>query len=140
MLEANSRNDPNQAPASSDRSFGLVFAGVFAVIGCWPLLDGGTPLWWGFALSLAFGLIAFARPRLLNPLNRIWYRFGMLLHRVTSPIVLGLVFFAVLTPTGILIRLVKKDPLNLKNGEAGTTFWNVPGERIKSPESLRNQF
>lgn len=125
---------------SSDHAFGGVFTVVFGIIGLWPLLDGGAPLWWSLGLSLAFAVCATTCPRLLKPLNRVWTRFGMLLHRITSPVMLGLVFFAVLTPTGLIMRLVKKDPLDIEIGVARSSFWHSVSERTKSAASLRNQF
>lgn len=140
MAEAPPFTETDQPPMGSDRAFGLVFAGVFVIIGFWPLLNGATPFWWSFVVSAVFAATALARPGLLHPLNRIWHRFGLLLHRFISPIVLGLVFFLVLTPTGLIMRLITRDPLNLEVGNAKSTYWHVTSERVKSRESLNNQF
>src|SRR5712672_789619 len=96
--------DRGPAPESSDRSFGFVFAVVFAIIGCWPLIHGAAPRWWALGLGAAFAALALARPQLLHPLNRAWLAFGRLLHRVVSPLVMGMVFFTVVTPTGWIMR------------------------------------
>src|SRR5262249_102557 len=85
-------------PKSSDRSFGFVFSGVFAIIGCWPLWHWETPRWWALVIAVAFAFVALARPQVLHPLNRVWLAFGRLLHKVVSPLVMGVLFFAAVTP------------------------------------------
>src|ERR1700754_3734443 len=88
------------APESSDRSFGFVFAVVFALIGCWPLLRWQSPRWWALAIAAGFVLVALIRPQVLRPLNRVWQALGRLLHKIVSPTVMGVIFFTVVTPTG----------------------------------------
>ena len=99
---------------SSDRAFGFVFAGVFAVLAALPLLFGGPLRLWCVALSAAFLLAALVYPALLAGMNRAWGRFGRLLHRIVSPIVLGIMFFGVVTPTALLRRALRHDPLRLR--------------------------
>ena len=79
---------------SSDRSFGFVFSFVFVAVGLWPLLSGGGPRIWGLVIAGFFLVLALASPSILAPLNRQWTRFGLLLHKITNPIIMGLVFFA----------------------------------------------
>src|SRR5689334_6506356 len=97
------------APESSDRSFGFVFAGVFALIGCLPLLHFAQPRWWALGLAVAFALIAFVGPQILHPLNQAWLALGRLLHRVVSPIIMGVIFFVCVTPIAWIMRLRGKD-------------------------------
>ena len=98
--------------AGSERGFGIVFFIVFAVIGLWPWLFGGAPRLWSLGVAAAFLLVALLRPGLLSPLNRIWFSFGLLLHKIVTPVVMGILFFLTVTPTGIVMRLMGKDPLH----------------------------
>ncbi len=130
-------HDPPKA--SSPRAFGFVFAAFFALLALGRFLKGGgvrSPLsGWMLAfavIALAFTVLALARPLWLAPLNKIWLAFGSLLHRVVSPVVLGIVFFAVVWPIGLVMRMLGKDPLRLKlqRGGAGTSagvdsYWIV---------------
>ncbi len=129
-----------EVKGSSDRSFGLVFTVVFAVIGCWPLIDAAQPRWWALALAGLFLLAALVRPALLAPLNRIWLRFGLLLHRVVNPIVMGFLFFLVVTPTGLLMRMTGKDPLRLRPDPEAKTYWIEREPPGPAPETMKNQF
>ena len=125
---------------SSNRSFGLVFAVVFAIIAFLPLSHGGTLRHWSLLVGLAFAVAAILAPVILTPLNRLWTRLGLVLHVIVNPIVLGIMFFLVVTPTGLLMRLFGKDPLRLKREPAATTYWisrEPPGPK---PETLRDQF
>lgn len=125
---------------SSNRSFGLVFAVVFAIVALLPLLGGGPPRMWSLGIAAVFAVLAFALPRVLAPLNRLWLKFGLLLHRIVNPVVLGIMFFLVVTPTGLLMRLFGKDPLRLKREPSAASYWierTPPGPK---PESLGDQF
>ena len=125
---------------SSDRTFGLVIGAALAVIGILPVLGGGGVRWWLVAIGGAFALVGLVWPTLLAPLNRLWTRFGLLLSRVTNPIVMALMFFVVLTPSGILMRLFGKDPLRRRFDADATTYWierDPPGPK---GDSMRNQF
>ena len=125
---------------SSDRAFGMVFAGVFFVIAVWPLVHGTVPRWWAFVVSAGFAGIALLKPVLLARLNRLWMKLGILLGKVVSPIALGVLFYGVLTPIGAIIRLAGKDPLRLKRDPAAISYWiprNPPGP---PPDSMTNQF
>jgi hypothetical protein len=125
---------------SSDRVFGLVFAGVFLVIAGWPLIHGASPRWWALGVSAAFGVVAWVRPVWLARLNRLWMKLGILLGKVVSPIALGILFYGVITPIGAVVRLTGKDPLRLKRDPAADSYWiarNPPGP---PPDSMTNQF
>ncbi len=122
----------------TDRSFAIVFGIVFTVIMLLPLLDGRGPLWWAAAVAAVFFVLAFAAPRLLRPLNRLWTKFGLLLNRIVSPLVLGLLFFLVITPIGLIMRARGKDLLRLKTDPKASSYWI---ERDPpDPETMKNQF
>ena len=125
---------------SSDRQFGLVFAVVFALVAGWPLLSGRPVRWWSLALAAVFLGLALTRPAVLAPLNRVWLRFGLLLHAVVSPIVLGLVFFTTVTPIGLALRLLGKDPLRLRFDRAASTYWIDRRPPGPSPDTMPRQF
>lgn len=125
---------------SSDRAFGLVFAAVFLVIALLPLFFSGSPRPWALATAAAFGLVALAAPRLLAWPNRVWLRFGMLLHHVISPLALALVFYLAIMPTGLLMRLFRKDLLRLRREPGATTYWITRTPPGPPPDSLKNQF
>ena len=125
---------------SSDRAFGIVFAVVFFVIGLLPLPFGGDARVWSVVVGAAFLAVAFLRPRILAPLNRLWMRFGLLLHRIVSPIVLGIMFFAVITPMGLLRRAFGWDPLRLRFDKEAKSYWVDRKPPGPPPETLDNQF
>jgi hypothetical protein len=125
---------------SSDRAFGIVFAVVFALIGLLPLAFGGGGRVWALAVGAAFLAVALAFPRVLAPLNRLWLRFGLLLHRIVSPLVLGIMFFLVVTPMGLLMRALGKDLLRLKFDERSSSYWIERVPPGPPPESLKDQF
>src|SRR5262245_23347122 len=125
---------------SSDRSFGLVFAAFFAIVAALPLLFGAPLRWWALAVAGLFLLLALVAPAALAPLNRLWTKFGLLLHRVMSPVVLGVMFFLVITPIGLLMRLLGKDLLRLKFDRAAGSYWISREPPGPPPESLKDQF
>ena len=125
---------------SSDRSFGLVFAAVFLTAGLSPLVRGETPRAWALALAGVLIAIALAMPPLLAPLNRLWTRFGLLLGKVTTPVVMGVLFYLVVTPTGLLMRLFGKDPLRLSCDREAGSYWIQREPPGPSPETMTNQF
>lgn len=125
---------------SSDRAFGFVFAGVFAIIGLLPLILGGRLRLWAVGLAIAFAAVALVMPRLLAPANRLWTRFGLLLHRVVSPLALGIMFFVAITPTGLLMRLFGKDPLRLRFERDRPSYWIDRVPPGPAPQSLKDQF
>src|SRR5215470_13200275 len=100
-----------QVHGSSNRALGLVFGAVFLIVGVSPLFSGRPLRLWGIAVCVGFVVVALALPRVLTPLNKAWTQLGLLLHKIVSPIVLGIMFFAVITPMGLLMRWLGKDPL-----------------------------
>ena len=132
---------PQQAVKSgSERSFGLVFAGVFLLLALWPLFERASPRTWAIGVAAAFALCAWLAPRVLAPLNRIWFRFGELLHRIVSPIALGVIFFGVVTPYAVVMRLFGRDALLLRKGSARPSYWVRREPPGPPPDSFHNQF
>lgn len=127
------------APAS-DRSFGLVFAAVFAIIAAWPLLAGQAPRFWLLGLSSLFVLVAWLVPWLLKPLNIVWARLGELLHRVVTPVIMGIVFFLTVLPTGLIMRALGRDLLRLKRDKCAATYWINRQPPGPAPQSMTRQF
>ena len=125
----------------SDRSFGYVFAGVFALVGLSPLFHLGMPRWWAVALSLTFAVVAVLIPRILHPLNRAWLAFGELLHRIVSPLVMGAVFFLVVTPTGLIMRWLDRDLLSMKWQPDLPSYWiECDAGAPPASETMKKQF
>jgi len=129
-----------EGQGGSDRSFAIVFAIFFLLIGLLPLRAHHPVRWWSLGLSALFLAIGLLKPGWLHPLNRIWTKLGILLGRVVSPIVTALLFFLVVTPIGVLFRLGKKDPLRLASSRDATTYWIVREPPGPAPETMRNQF
>jgi predicted membrane metal-binding protein len=130
---------PATTPSSSDRSFGFVFAAVFAIVGAWPLLRGGTPRWGTFAIAVVFAVIALTQPRMLRLLNHAWQFVGMLLHRVMSPLVMSAIFFLCVTPIAVIMRLRGKDVLSLKRHPDLSSYW-ITCDPPPNAESMKRQF
>lgn len=126
--------------SGSERAFGIVFCVVLAIIGLWPLLGGDMPRWWWLAIAAVFLVLALIRPAVLKPLNEVWHRFGMLLHRIVSPLVLGLLFFLTVTPTGLVMRLTGKDPLRLKLQPEAESYWINREPPGPDPQTMTKQF
>jgi len=125
---------------SSDRSFGLVFAGVFLVVAFWPLLHKEPLRWWAVAVSGVFAAPALLKPALLAGFNRQWLKLGILLGKIVSPIALGLLFYGVFTPIGVVMQLIGSDPLRLKRDPAAASYWRQRDPPGPPPDSMTNQF
>ena len=121
---------------SSNKSFGIVFFIVFFIVSIYPLFFDGNLRIWSLIVSLLFLILGLVNSRILTPLNRLWFKFGMLLGKIISPIIMGLVFFIVVTPTGLIMRALKKDLLNLKKKDS-QSYWV---KRDKFDSDMRNQF
>lgn len=124
----------------SDRSFGRVFGVFFAIVALWPLSRHGVFRTWALILSGFFFFCSFFSPGILSPLNRIWNRFGLFLHRMTSPIILGVLFFMIVTPFGMLMRLRGYDPLRLRFETSQKSYWIQREPPGPNPESMRRLF
>ena len=128
--------DSNDIKIGSNRSFGIVFFIVFLLIAIYPLLSGENVRLWSLAISIIFFILGIINSGLLSPLNKIWFKFGLLLGRLISPLVMSLIFFLVVTPIALLMKLLKKDLLNLKFNK-DKTYWIVKS----GPKSkMKNQF
>ena len=121
---------------SSNRSFGIVFFVVFFIIAIFPLLNDGNIRIWSVVLSIIFLILGLMNSSILYPLNKIWFKFGILLGKFVSPIVLGIIFFFVVTPIGILMKVLGKDLLSLKNNNE-KSYW-IKRSKIKS--KMKDQF
>ena len=121
---------------SSNRSFGIVFFIVFLLIALYPLLKGNDLRIWSLIISLIFLVLGLINSKILTPLNRLWFKFGLLLGKFISPIIMGIIFFGVVTPIGIIMRLLNKDLLNLKYNKKETYWINKSGAKSK----MKNQF
>ena len=129
-----------QIQGSTDRTFGIVFAVVFALIGLWPLINGDDVRLWSLGVGAVFLLVAFVRSSLLAPLNRLWTKFGLLLHRVTNPLIMGIVFYLAVTPTALVLRLAGKDPLRRRIDRSAKTYWIDREPPGPAPETMKHQF
>ena len=121
---------------SSNRSFGIVFFVVFLLIALYPLLKGNDLRIWSLLISFIFLALGLINSKILTPLNRLWFKFGLLLGKFISPLVMGIIFFVVVTPIGIIMRLLKKDLLNLKYNKKETYWIDKSGPKSK----MKNQF
>lgn len=125
---------------SSDRGFGVVFAGVCAIVAGLGWWRGGAYWPWWLCGSAAFALVALVFPRGLAPLNRVWTKFGLLLFRVVNPVVMFVLYTTTILPMGLLMRLAGRDPLRLRFDPQAPSYW-IPREPPgPAPESMKNQF
>ena len=108
---------------SSNRSFGLVFFVVFLIVALWPLKYEEDFRLWSLTLSIIFFILGIINSKLLTPLNMLWFKFGILLGSVVSPIVMGIVYFLVVTPIGVFMRFLGKDLLKTKKVNKVSTYW-----------------
>ena len=121
---------------SSNRSFGIVFFIVFLLVSIYPLINDEEIRIWSLIISIIFLLLGLLNSQILTPLNQIWFKFGIFLGKIISPLVMGIIFFLVVTPTGIIMRILKKDLLNLKYSE-DKSYWI----KKKGPKSkMKDQF
>ncbi|MCR6629377.1 MAG: SxtJ family membrane protein [Magnetospirillum sp.] len=124
----------------SDRSFGFVFTAVFAIIGLVPLWNGGEVRPWALLASALVLIAAVAMPRVLHRPNVLWSKFGMLLHRVMSPLILSAMFFVIITPLGLLMRASGKDPLRLRRQRDAESYWIMRTPPGPEADSMKQQF
>tara|TARA_B100000131_G_scaffold198560_1_gene190739 strand:- start:229 stop:612 length:384 start_codon:yes stop_codon:yes gene_type:complete len=126
----------DEVKLSSNRSFGVVFFIVFLLIGLYPLLKGNDLRIWSLIISFIFLALGFINSKILTPLNRLWFKFGLLLGKFISPLIMGIIFFVVVTPIGIIMRLLKKDLLNLEYNKK-ESYWIV---KTGPKSKMKNQF
>ena len=128
--------DQKDIKIGSNKSFGVVFFLVFLLISLYPLINDGNLRIWSFVISIIFLILGILNSKILSPLNKIWFKFGLLLGKIISPIVMGIIFFIVVTPTGLILRLFQKDVLNLKFNN-NNTYWI---EKSGPKSNMKNQF
>ena len=121
---------------STNRSFGVVFFIVFLAIGIYPILNGGEIRYWSLIISIIFLILGILNSKVLIPLNKIWFRFGIFLGKIISPLVMAIIFFFVVTPIGLLMRFIGKDVLNLKFNNDKSYWIEKKGPKSK----MKNQF
>ena len=122
---------------SSNRNFGLVFFVVFLIVALWPLKYEEDIRLWSLVLSIIFFILGILNSQLLTPLNKLWFKFGMFLGSIVSPIVMGIVYFLVVTPIGIFMRLLGKDLLKTSKAKNASTYWI---KRIEKQSTMKKQF
>ena len=120
----------------SNRNFGIVFFIVFLIIAFWPLLNSNEINYWSLAISITFLILGLANSKILTPLNKIWFKFGILLGNVIAPIVMGIIFFLIVTPTSIIMKILGKDVLNLKKNN-NNSYWI---EKSNQNSKMKNQY
>ena len=120
----------------SNRSFGILFFIVFLIIAIYPLLNDNSIRLWSLIIGIIFLILGIINSKVLTPFNILWIKFGLLLGKVVSPIIMGFVFFGVVTPISIIMKLLRKDLLNLKRNKK-ETYW-LKKEENKS--NMKNQF
>ena len=121
---------------SSNRSFGIIFFIVFSLIALYPLIYNGEIRIWSITISLIFLVLGLLNSKILTPLNKIWFKFGIFLGKIISPFVMGIIFFLVVTPIGLIMRLIGKDLLNLKYSNNKSYWIEKNGPKGK----MKNQF
>jgi hypothetical protein len=125
---------------SSDRTFGIVFCIVFLIIGLWPILNLMDPHIWALAISITLLAISVFQPKLLGAFNILWYKFGLLLHKIMNPLLLGLIFFSTFVPIGLLMRLLGKRPLPIGFSKSKDSYWIERKQSELDPETMKRQF
>ena len=121
---------------SSNRSFGIVFFIVFLLIALYPLINQGEFRLWSLIISFIFFILGILNSKILTPLNKLWFKFGIFLGKIVSPIIMGIIFFFVVTPIGVLMRFFGKDVLNLKYNN-NKSYWI---EKTGPKSKMKNQF
>ena len=121
----------------SNRSFGIVFFIVFILIAIYPLINQEEVKIWSLIISFLFLFLGLLNSKILTPLNKLWFKFGILLGKIISPIIMGIIFFLVVTPIGLLMRLFGKDVLNLKFNKKESSYWI---EKVGLKSKMKNQF
>ena len=120
----------------SNRNFGIVFFVVFLIIAIYPLINGDELRLWSLVVSIIFLLLGLVNSKILNPLNKLWFKFGIFLGKIISPLIMSIIFFLVVTPIGLLMRLFKKDLLKLKFN-SNSSYWI---EKTEPKSKMKNQF
>ena len=126
----------NNIKISSNRNFGIVFFFVFLIVSLYPLFKGEIIRYWSLVLSILFLILGLLNSNILTPLNKLWFKFGIFLGKIFSPLIMGLIFFLVVTPIAFIIRLLGKDVLNLKYNN-NNSYWI---EKTGPKSNMKDQF
>jgi len=129
--------DKSKIKMGSNRSLGIVFFLVFLIIGLWPLLNDGQIRIWSFIISIIFLFLGLINSKLLTPLNKMWFKIGLLLGAIVAPIIMGFIFFLVVTPIGLIMKVVGKDSLHKKYDKYSKSYWI---KRKKEIGTMKQQF
>jgi hypothetical protein len=121
---------------SSNKSFGVVFFIFFLIVSFYPILNESEMRLWALIISVIFLVLGLVNSKILTPLNKVWFKFGILLGKIVSPIVMGVIFFIVVTPISLIMRLLGKDVLNIKKNKKETYWIQKTGPKSK----MKNQF
>lgn len=123
-----------------NRTFGLIFSVIFLLFTLLPLIKGNSINQWTAAISVIFAALALLLPKLLTPLNKLFQMFGQVMHKITNPLIMGLVFFLTVMPTGLILKILGKDPMRRNLDPDATTYWIKRETDIITKESFDNQF
>ena len=126
-----------ETKVGSNKSFGIVFGIFFLIIFLWLLVKNGSLNYWFLSISIVFFILGFINSKILSPLNHIWAKFGFLLGKIISPLIMMIIFFGVVTPIGLFMKLLKKDLLSLKKNN-DKTYWINKDDKAQS--KMKNQY
>ncbi len=135
-----SPNSPEEIKVGSEKSFGVVFAIFFTILGGVTSYAGGGGAYYFFGIAVVFLVLAFFAPAVLRPFNIIWFKFGLLLHKIVSPLIMGLLFYLTVTPIALIMRVLNKDTLRLRFEHGAESYWIEREPPGPEPESLTKQF
>jgi Saxitoxin biosynthesis operon protein SxtJ len=130
----------DEVEIASERGFGLVFAGFFGAVGLWPIVHGHSPRLWACAAAILCLGLTLLWPRVLRPFNLLWFRLGLLLGAVVTPVVMGLLYVTAIVPTGIFMRYKGRDPLSLRREPDRASYWIVRDTPGPAPGTMKRQF
>lgn len=131
---------PNKTKLPPNHHIGILFTAVFALIAIWPMFFGQPPRYWSATICLATLLITILKPQWLTPFNRAWMKLGEMMSKVVNPIVLGVLFFLVITPIALIMRATGRDTLNRKIDPSASTYWIERCTDQAPPQSMTQQF
>ena len=132
--------DATERRSSSNRAFGNVLGVFFLAYALWPFTRGHEARWWAMIVAACFLSLALMSPRVLAPLNRIWTKLGYVLQRITNPVLMGMLFYIVVTPVGLVLRAIGKDVLHLRRDPYAKTYWHERQPPGPLPHTLQRQF
>ena len=138
MIDADKTQD--NVEIGSERGFAFVLAGFFAIVGCWPLIHGNALRLWALAITAVFLVLGLWRPSMLRPLNIVWFKLSLLLAKIVTPIVMGLLYVTTIIPTSLFLRLGGKDLLGLAPKPSHDSYWIIRKPPGPDAGSMKRQF